>query len=42
MNKNPRIALVGLGNWGKNIARNIYALNVLNAICDNSDVNLKY
>ena len=41
MNKNPRIALVGLGYWGKNIARNLYALNVLNAICDNSDVNLK-
>ena len=41
VNKNPRVALVGLGYWGKNIARNLYALNVLNAICDNSAVNLK-
>ena len=42
MNKKIKIALIGCGQWGKNIARNLYTLNVLNTICDNSDVNLKY
>ena len=33
-----RIGLVGLGYWGKNIARNLSELGVLNAICD-SNIN---
>lgn len=28
------IALVGCGSWGKNLARNLFSLNVLNSICD--------
>ena len=36
MNKKKKtIGLVGLGYWGKNIARNLYELGVLSAICDN-------
>ena len=33
-----RIGLVGLGYWGKNIARNLSELGGLNAICD-SNIN---
>ena len=33
-----KIGLVGLGYWGKNIARNLSELGVLNAICD-SNIN---
>jgi UDP-2-acetamido-3-amino-2,3-dideoxy-glucuronate N-acetyltransferase len=33
----PRVAVVGHGNWGKNLARNFYQLNALVAICDTSD-----
>lgn len=39
-NSNLKIALVGLGYWGKNLARNLYDLNVLDAICDNDRDNL--
>lgn len=28
------LALIGSGNWGKNLARNFHALNVLHTICD--------
>ena len=38
------IALVGAGYWGKNIARSLHELGVLNTICDSSDevkTNLK-
>jgi len=31
------IGLVGIGYWGKNIARNLYNLGCLDAICDNND-----
>ena len=37
---NPKIALIGLGYWGKNLARNLYELGALNAICDSSVVHL--
>jgi len=37
---NPKIALVGLGYWGKNLARNLYELGALNAICDSNVDNL--
>lgn len=30
----PRIALIGCGTWGKNLARNFAELNALAAVCD--------
>ena len=35
-NSELKIGLVGLGYWGKNIARNLYELGRLNAICDSN------
>ena len=32
------IGLIGIGYWGKNIARNLYDLGYLDAICDNNDL----
>jgi UDP-2-acetamido-3-amino-2,3-dideoxy-glucuronate N-acetyltransferase len=32
--KNKQIAVVGSGNWGKNIVRNFFELGALKAICD--------
>jgi len=32
---NNRVAVVGCGNWGRNIVRNIYELKALAAVCDN-------
>lgn len=34
MSKTPRIALLGCGHWGKNLARNFYELGVLAMVCD--------
>jgi len=34
MSKPPRIALLGCGYWGKNLARNLYELGVLQLVCD--------
>ena len=33
----PRVAVIGHGYWGKNLARNFHQLNALAAICDSSD-----
>jgi len=33
----PRIALLGCGYWGKNIARNLHELGALKMVCDPSD-----
>src|SRR6185369_9945021 len=30
----PRIAVVGVGYWGKNLVRNFYELGALSALCD--------
>jgi UDP-2-acetamido-3-amino-2,3-dideoxy-glucuronate N-acetyltransferase len=30
----PRVAVIGHGYWGKNLARNFYQLNALAAVCD--------
>jgi UDP-2-acetamido-3-amino-2,3-dideoxy-glucuronate N-acetyltransferase len=30
----PSLALIGAGHWGKNLARNFYALGALHTICD--------
>jgi UDP-2-acetamido-3-amino-2,3-dideoxy-glucuronate N-acetyltransferase len=38
----PRIAVVGMGYWGKNLVRNFYELGNLRAICDSqADVEAK-
>ena len=37
MNKQPNIALLGCGYWGKNLARNFNSLGVLKTICDPSE-----
>jgi len=33
----PRIALLGCGYWGKNLARNLHELGVLKRVCDPSE-----
>src|SRR5262245_31152608 len=30
----PKVALIGAGDWGKNLLRNLHQLGVLAAICD--------
>ncbi len=39
--KNPSIALVGSGYWGKNLARNFHALGALHTIVDTNDETLE-
>ena len=34
MSKTPRIALLGCGYWGKNLARNFHELGALEMVCD--------
>ena len=34
MSDTPRIALLGCGHWGKNLARNFHELGVLRLVCD--------
>ena len=38
---NQKIAVIGMGMWGKNIVRNFYNLNVLDTVCDIDEENLK-
>src|SRR4029079_5031739 len=33
----PKVAVVGMGNWGKNLVRNFYELGALHTICDSSE-----
>jgi len=40
MINNIKIGLIGYGYWGKNLARNLYELETLFAICDSSSKNL--
>lgn len=35
--RKPRLAVVGVGYWGKNLVRNFHALGSLEALCDASD-----
>ncbi|HJN47033.1 MAG TPA: Gfo/Idh/MocA family oxidoreductase [Vicinamibacterales bacterium] len=37
----PRIALIGCGQWGRNLARNLASLSVLRTICDPNPVVLE-
>lgn len=39
--KLPNIALVGFGQWGRNLARNLAALGALRAVCDSNPVVLE-
>lgn len=39
--KEQKIAVIGMGMWGKNIVRNFYNLNVLDTVCDLDDESLK-
>ena len=39
--KEQKIAVIGLGLWGRNIVRNFYNLNVLEMVCDLEDESLK-
>jgi len=39
--KLPSIAIVGAGNWGKNLIRNFFELNALKVICDQDNSSLK-
>ena len=39
--ENQKIAVIGMGMWGKNIVRNFYNLKVLDIVCDLDDESLK-
>ncbi|MCK5451016.1 MAG: Gfo/Idh/MocA family oxidoreductase [Candidatus Omnitrophica bacterium] len=39
--ENPKIAVVGIGNWGKHLVRNYYDLGVLYACCDFDEKKLE-
>ncbi|MCI1274205.1 MAG: Gfo/Idh/MocA family oxidoreductase [Clostridiaceae bacterium] len=39
--KEQKIAVIGVGCWGRNIVRNFYNLNVLDTVCDMDEENLK-
>lgn len=41
MSRSNKVALVGAGYWGKNLARNFDELGVLHSICDPSEVALE-
>ena len=41
MNKKIKIALIGCGNWGKNIARNLYEMDCLDCIYDPNSLQAK-
>ena len=34
MNKDPKVAVIGCGYWGKNLVRNFHGLGALAAVCD--------
>jgi len=40
-NKTLSIAVMGAGNWGKNLIRNFFELNALKVICDKDEASLK-
>ena len=37
---NQKVAVIGMGMWGKNIVRNFYNLNVLDMVCDLDEESL--
>ena len=39
--ENQKIAVIGMGMWGRNIVRNFYNLKVLDIVCDLDDESLK-
>ncbi len=38
----PRVALIGCGNWGKNLVRNFHHLGALSTVCDNDQKRLDF
>src|SRR5215831_11954487 len=38
--RQPRIAVVGAGYWGKNLVRNFYALGALSIVCESNEKTL--
>jgi len=36
----PKVAVIGCGNWGKNLVRNFAQLNALTAVCDSDRIKL--
>jgi UDP-2-acetamido-3-amino-2,3-dideoxy-glucuronate N-acetyltransferase len=41
MRKNPRLAVIGAGYWGKNLVRNFYELGALGWVCDSNSETLR-
>ena len=41
INDKLSIAVMGAGNWGKNLIRNFFELNALKVICDKNEASLK-
>ncbi|MBI1893289.1 MAG: Gfo/Idh/MocA family oxidoreductase, partial [Candidatus Rokubacteria bacterium] len=39
--RSPSVALIGCGQWGRNLARNLAALGALRAVCDSNPVVLE-
>jgi UDP-2-acetamido-3-amino-2,3-dideoxy-glucuronate N-acetyltransferase len=39
--KKPKVAVVGCGNWGKNLVRNFYGLEFLYGVCDLNKTTLQ-
>jgi UDP-2-acetamido-3-amino-2,3-dideoxy-glucuronate N-acetyltransferase len=40
--RNPRVAVVGSGYWGKNLVRNFHLLDVLETVCDLNEETLSH
>lgn len=38
----PRVALIGCGNWGKNLVRNFHHLGALSTVCDSDQKRLDF
>lgn len=38
----PRVAVIGCGNWGKNLVRNFFHLGALSTVCDAEQKRLDY
>jgi UDP-2-acetamido-3-amino-2,3-dideoxy-glucuronate N-acetyltransferase len=36
-NSSPKVAVIGMGAWGRNLVRNFHELGALAAVCDSSD-----
>ncbi|MEX1012795.1 MAG: Gfo/Idh/MocA family oxidoreductase [Waddliaceae bacterium] len=41
MKHSQKVGIIGIGSWGKNLARNFFALGALHTLCDRNEENLK-